>query len=141
MRHLRATIEVARQTVLQLLQHRLLWGVLLLHVAGALLLLAFGEQVLDKEPARDFYVQMEWWMIAKILLPLTTIYFGVQAMHGDIEDRTFQYLFLRPVPRAVLLLGKWLAVASVCALLFALVSVLLYLALFVRTSTWFEPQV
>ena len=136
MRHLRAAIEVARQTMLLLLQNRLLWGVLALHVVAALLLLIIGPKLLDREPARDFYVAVEWWMFAKIILPLTAIYFGVQAMHGDIEDRTFQYLFLRPVPRAVVLFGKWLAVASICALLFALGAVLLFLALAARPALW-----
>ncbi|MCB9889887.1 MAG: hypothetical protein H6836_09975, partial [Planctomycetes bacterium] len=48
--------------------------------------------------ARLFHV-LAWWMLGTVVVPWSTIYLGVQAVHGELEDRTSQYLFLRPVGR------------------------------------------
>lgn len=115
MGYLGTVLEVARQTaVLQLRSgmFRLLLLALAL-VAVALFVAGFDPDGTLRSPR--LYAVFCWWLLAMVLLPWTTMYFGIQAVHGDIEDRTFQYLFVRPVARSAVLLGKWLATAVIAA--------------------------
>lgn len=111
MRTVAATLEIARQTFLQLLRHRLLWllGLGLVGMPVLIWVMARGGHLPQRLDAQRIAMMIATVLYLYALLPWVAIFFGVQAAHGDIEDRTFQYLFLRPVPRAALLLGKWLA--------------------------------
>lgn len=104
-------LESARQTLARFLRHRVRWVVLgmALLVASASWLL--GRTAHERVPGEVLACALLWWVLGTVLMPWATLYLGVQAVHGDIEDRTAQYLFLRPVGRIPLLLGKWLATA------------------------------
>lgn len=128
--------EIARQTAVRLLQSRM-YAVLLLALAGVAVLAALlGIGRAGDIEGRNLYAVLCWWLVGNVLVPWTTMYFAVQAMHGDIEDRTFQYLFLRPVPRAAILLGKWLAVATVCGLTAALGALLVFAGVALHRDLW-----
>lgn len=131
------TVAVAaRQTIALLLRNRLLW---LLFIAQLLLGgLAFGLGGVTRErlDGRELYCVLAWWFEAGVVLPWATLYLAVQAVHGDIEDRTFQYLFLRPVGRHGLLLGKWLAVVVLAAVLVLAGGTTLYLGIAARPGIW-----
>jgi hypothetical protein len=135
MRALSAVVEVARQTLRLQLQNRMFWllAAALLGLAGIMGGVALNQ---DDTPGRQVYCIFCWWFVATVLLPWTTLYFSVQAVHGDIEDRTFQYLFVRPVPRGSILLGKWLAVALLSAACHALGVVLIYAAGRISDEMW-----
>ena len=110
-----ATIEIARQTLRLLLQNRLYWVLLVLMLSSGVLAAVLARLLANDVDGRDLFCMLCWWLLGVVLVPWTTMYFAVQAAHGDIEDRTAQYLFLRPVPRTALLLGKWLAASVLCA--------------------------
>jgi hypothetical protein len=135
---LRATVEVGRQTVLLLLQNRLLWVVGAAQLALPALSYLLGGTVGETQTGRHVYAVTTWGLFVFVLVPWTTLYCGVQAVHGDIEDRTFQYLFLRPVPRAALLLGKLLAVAALSTALFVFGAVAWFLGFAARSALWPE---
>jgi len=104
-------LEAARQGFLLLRGNRLLWSMLaVLAVCGGIVYILAGREGARLDP-RDLYCLFAWWLVLGVVSPWLTIYLAVQAVHGEIEDRTFQYLFLRPVSRLPLLLGKWLVVA------------------------------
>ena len=109
-------IESACQTGLLLIRRRLFWI-----AAGVVALLGVcahvvGGRASDRIDGRGMFCLLTWWLHSTVLLPWTTLFLGVQAVHGRIEDRTFQFLFLRPVGRIPLLLGNWLAVVLAAAL-------------------------
>ncbi|GAB4138941.1 MAG: hypothetical protein Fur0037_04900 [Planctomycetota bacterium] len=111
MRLLPATIEVARQSLAGLSRHRMLW---LLGLGLGAMAILLGILAGLGELPRSFHAARTCVLVGTLfhvyaLLPWTAMFFAVQAVHGDIEDRTFQYLFVRPVPRAALFLGKWAA--------------------------------
>jgi ABC-type transport system involved in multi-copper enzyme maturation permease subunit len=135
---LRATVEIGRQTVLLLLQNRLLWVVGAAQLALPVVSYLLGGTVGEMQTGRSVYAVTTWALFVYVLVPWTTLYCGVQAVHGDIEDRTFQYLFLRPVPRAALLLGKLLAVAALCTVLFCFGAVAWFLGFAARPALWPE---
>jgi ABC-type transport system involved in multi-copper enzyme maturation permease subunit len=47
------------------------------------------------------------------IIPFATMFFSVAALSDEIADRTFIYLFVRPVRRFAVLLGKFMAAATV----------------------------
>lgn len=64
-----------------------------------------------------FTIQLFEFLVLPILLPLTALIFATSALGGEIEDRTLLYLTLKPVPRAVVVVAKLLAVALVTLVL------------------------
>jgi ABC-type transport system involved in multi-copper enzyme maturation permease subunit len=108
----KATVESARQT-LRLQCRARSWLLLVAHMAAsALLAWVLVGRTLDDD-ARSLFCVLAWWLHGTVVVPWVTLYLGVQTVHGDLEDRTFQYLFLRPVGRAPLLVGKWICTCAV----------------------------
>lgn len=128
--------ESARQTLVLLVKNRMLRLLVLANVALAVLAMVLAGGVTERVSGRNLFCLLAWWLHGTVLMPWSTIYLGVQAVHGQIEDRTFQYLFLRPVGRGSLLLGKWLAVSVVAAVLAIVGVMLLALALSVHADLW-----
>jgi ABC-2 type transport system permease protein len=44
-----------------------------------------------------------------VLLPVVTLFYGTALVSDELEDKTITYLFMRPVPKSTLYLGKYLA--------------------------------
>lgn len=110
-----AVIEIARQTFLQLLHSRLLWLILPAQLLALLIPWAILLNSHRPPSGREAFCVLGYWLYLFLLTPWTAMFFGVQATHGPVEDRTFQYWLLRPVPRWSLLLGRWLAAALLTA--------------------------
>lgn len=132
----RALLEVARQTARLMLQSRMFWVMVLAELGVAGIAFAIGMSEPENLSGRQLVALVTWWLLAFVLVPWTTLYFGVQAVHGDIEDRTFQYLFVRPVPRWAILVGKWLAVASVTAVVHSAGALLVHGAVRLYPDMW-----
>lgn len=128
----------AAQTVAVLARNRMLH----LFAVGSLALGALAFAVAGRAPERidnrELYCLIAWWMLGTVFVPWTSLYLAVQAVHGPIEDRTFQYLFVRPVSRASLLLGTWLGVCALAVPLAVSSSVVLFLGLALRPEFWPE---
>lgn len=110
---LRTALESARQSVLLLRYRRFFWFLPVL--LGLMFVFAYviGGRAHDSVDGAHLYCVITWWGLGTVVVPWMTLYLGVQAVHGELEDRTSQYLFLRPVRRTPLLLGKWAAVSLV----------------------------
>jgi ABC-2 type transport system permease protein len=65
----------------------------------------------EGEPVPAF--EIGWVLIIQGTVPLLALILGSAVVAEEIEDRTISYLFARPVPRAAVLLGRWLATALV----------------------------
>lgn len=61
-----------------------------------------------------------WMMVAQGVCPLLALVFGSAVISEEVGDRTITYPFTRPIPRAALFLGRWLASLVVIAVLLAL---------------------
>lgn len=75
-------------------------------------------------PPQDLHVALLWNMLVQIITPLVALSYGSAVIAEEIEDRTITYLFTRPLERAAILVGRWLA---------ALVPLLLALTLSIVT--------
>ena len=70
-------------------------------------------------PAIDFFTNVGGLVYLKALVFLVSLFFGVPAIHDEIEGRTITYLFTRPLPRGAVYAGRLLAVSTVSGLVLA----------------------
>ena len=108
-------IEIARQTFLLQLRSRLYWTLMALSICFAGMFLFVPPNA--ARVGGDVLFEVACFLSGfTLVLPFIVLYMAVQAVHGDLEDRTSVYLFTRPVSRVWILLGKWLAVLVLGAL-------------------------
>ena len=67
---------------------------------------------------------MIWVFYLRFTVPVLGVFYGTSLMADEIEDKTLTYLFVRPVRRGAVLLGKYLAYL-VCTILVVMPSVVL----------------
>lgn len=133
-----AMVASAGQTASLLVRNRMLHLFVLGGLALAVLAFAVSGRAPEKVDNRSLYCLLAWWMLGTVFVPWSSLYLAVQAVHGPIEDRTFQYVFVRPVSRAPLLLGAWLGVCALAVPLAAASGLALFAALAVRPAFWAE---
>lgn len=127
--------EIARQTLLLQMRSKLYWILMALAVGFAGMFLFVPPNAAHIE-GNDLFDTVCFVSGFTLVLPFIVLYMAVQAIHGDIEDRTSVYLFTRPVSRAWILLGKWLAVL-VLGGVFSVVSIsALYLVIRCSGRPW-----
>ena len=65
-----------------------------------------------------------WLLYLRVIVPLLGVFYGTSLMADEVEDKTITYLFVRPIRRGAVLLGKYLAYL-VCTVFVVLPSVVL----------------
>ncbi|HTF88361.1 MAG TPA: ABC transporter permease subunit [Planctomycetota bacterium] len=78
--------------------------------------------------AVEIVVYLGGIMLLQIVVPLLALIAGSAVVSEEIEDRTITYLFSRPIPRASLLFGRWLATVMFLGTILAAATALLLLA-------------
>lgn len=68
-----------------------------------------------------------WLLYLRVIVPILGVFYGTSLMADEVEDKTITYLFVRPIRRGAVLLGKYLAylVCTVCVVLPSVVLVYL----------------
>jgi hypothetical protein len=123
-------IEQARQSLCTLATRRLLLSCVLASLGVAAMTCAVAGRVSERLSGDHLFCLVAWWLHASTLVSFLSVYLGVEAVHGPIEDGTSVYSFLRPVSRAPMLLGTWVA----CALLGAAIAVFAMASLFAAVA-------
>jgi len=49
------------------------------------------------------------WLCLRVVVPILGVFYGTALIADEVDDKTITYLFTRPVRRAAVLLGKYLA--------------------------------
>ena len=52
---------------------------------------------------------MIWLLYVRFIVPILGVFYGTSLIADEVEDRTLTYLFTRPIPRAAVIIGKYLA--------------------------------
>lgn len=131
-----ATLEAARQTLLRM-RYRRSWRLqAIVAILLAVIAWVLAGQTRHDAFGRQLYCVVAWWFLGTVLMPWTTFYLAVQAVHGPLEDRSFQYLFVRPIGRVPLLLGSWLAVACAGAAIAAVNALALFAGVAMHERHW-----
>lgn len=73
------------------------------------------------EPLMGF-LYPSFYLVLQFLVPLTAVIAGSAVISEEIDDRTITYLLTRPIHRASILVGRWLATLSIL-LVFVTVSI------------------
>jgi ABC-type transport system involved in multi-copper enzyme maturation permease subunit len=76
---------------------------------------------------------MVWLLYIRFIVPVLGVFYGTSLIADEVDDKTITYLFTRPIPRAAVLFGKYLAYL-VCTVLLVLPSVMLVFFLVVPTG-------
>jgi ABC-type transport system involved in multi-copper enzyme maturation permease subunit len=71
-----------------------------------------------------------WLLYIRFIVPVLGVFYGTSLIADEVDDRTLTYLFVRPIRRASVLAGRYLAFLS-CASLLVLPSVVLVFFLIV----------
>ncbi len=71
-------------------------------------------------PAGAIAAHVGWLLLLQVIVPLLALVCGSAVITEEIEDRTITYLFSRPIPRAAVLLGRWLAALVLVSVLLGL---------------------
>jgi ABC-2 type transport system permease protein len=64
----------------------------------------------------DLFGMMIWMFFLRFSVPVLGVFYGTALIADEVEDKTITYLFTRPVPRAAVLIGKYLAYFACTAL-------------------------
>lgn len=134
---LRHTLESARQSLVLQARSKMVFLLLLVLAAFAALFVFGLPRAASRENRGDVFFGLTAYLaIVQFALPFTLMYLGIQAMHTDLEDRTASYLFVRPVRRSSILLGRWLATWLLGAALVALALLTFHLSLSLPGHAW-----
>ena len=67
---------------------------------------------------------MIWLLYIRFIVPVLGVFYGTSLIADEIDDKTITYLFVRPIPRAAVLVGKYLSYLA-CTILLILPSVVI----------------
>jgi ABC-type transport system involved in multi-copper enzyme maturation permease subunit len=73
---------------------------------------------------------MIWMFYIRFIVPVLGMFYGTSLIADEVDDKTITYLFVRPIPRGAVLIGKFLAY-FVCTTLLVLPSVVIVFFLIV----------
>jgi ABC-type transport system involved in multi-copper enzyme maturation permease subunit len=52
---------------------------------------------------------MIWLLYLRFIVPVLGVFYGTALIADEVDDKTITYLFVRPIPRGAILVGKYLA--------------------------------
>ena len=95
-------------------------------------LVALGAPILEntRMTGPAIFGLMIWVFYLRFTVPVLGVFYGTSLMADEVEDKTITYLFSRPIRRAAVLVGKYLAYLG-CTVLVVLPSVVLVYLLIV----------
>jgi len=77
------------------------------------LLITTVTRIKGEAPPLTVVMHLGWFLEVQTIVPLVALVMSSAVVAEEIEDRTITYLFTRPVPRASILIGRWLAALTV----------------------------
>lgn len=131
-------------TIASLTLDTLFWSKKTLFVAGVsvlvMLLSLLGRLVLAYRWVRAPFTAPEVFSalmstaIIHFLVVFVTLFYGTALVSEEVEGKTLTYLFVRPIPKPTIMLGKFLALVWICSLLVLPTIIASYAILYFRTD-------
>jgi ABC-type transport system involved in multi-copper enzyme maturation permease subunit len=72
--------------------------------------------------------------VIHFLVVFVTLFYGTALISEEVEGKTLTYLFVRPIPKPTIMIGKFLALAWISTILVIPTIVISYLVLYVRAD-------
>jgi ABC-type transport system involved in multi-copper enzyme maturation permease subunit len=72
---------------------------------------SFGDPEVNGQAVRGstLFGMTIWLLYLRFIVPILGVFYGTSLVADEVEDKTITYLFVRPVARRAILLGKYLA--------------------------------
>ncbi len=72
---------------------------------------SFGDPMVNGQAVRGatLFGMTIWLLYLRFIVPILGVFYGTALIADEVEDKTITYLFIRPIPRRAILLGKYLA--------------------------------
>lgn len=134
------TLRASVARIFDLSLGQMLWSrrsVFLAFLVGGPVLLAVGIRIVStasrlglpqingaRVGGAALFGTMMWLVYIRVVVPVLGVFYGTSLIADEVDDKTITYLFTRPIPRAAVLFGKYLAYL-VCTVLLVLPSVVL----------------
>jgi ABC-type transport system involved in multi-copper enzyme maturation permease subunit len=83
-----------------------------------------GQRIM---PGATVFGGMIWLLYLRFIVPVLGVFYGTSLVADEVDDKTITYLFVRPVSRAAVLAGKYLAYLATTVFVVLPSVVLLYL--------------
>lgn len=87
---------------------RTLTGIALVAIPPLLAFLA-AQLAPDRRTGEEIFAALSAFLLIQFIVPMLGVTLGVGVIADEAEQRTITYPFTRPIPRAALFLGRWLA--------------------------------
>ena len=80
-----------------------------------------------KVPGPTVFGGMIWLLYLRFMVPVLGVFYGTALVADEVDDKTLTYLFVRPIPRGAVIIGKYLAYLVTTVLVVLPSVVILYL--------------
>ncbi len=72
---------------------------------------SFGDPRVDGQAVRGttLFGMTIWLLYLRFIIPILGVFYGTSLIADEVDDKTITYLFVRPIARRAVLLGKYLA--------------------------------
>ncbi|QDV07544.1 ABC-2 family transporter protein [Planctomycetes bacterium Poly30] len=124
----RATFLIYRLHIGMILGSRRSLAAIGLAVVPPLLAFLASNFAPDNRGATMIYLIVGTFVLIQFVVPMLSVAMGVGVVADEAESRTITFPFTRPIPRASLFLGRWLAAVTAILTLIAASGVLSALA-------------
>jgi hypothetical protein len=94
-----------------LVRQRLFLGLLVIALLVACAPLVFPARAFTRMAGDELFGFPAYGFVLQFVLPLVGTYFGLASLHSELADGSAVHVLTLPVPRAVLLAGRFFAVA------------------------------
>ncbi len=82
---------------------------------------SFGDPEVNGQALRGttLFGMTIWLLYLRFIVPILGVFYGTALVADEVDDKTITYLFVRPIPRRAILLGKYLAylASTICVVL------------------------
>jgi ABC-type transport system involved in multi-copper enzyme maturation permease subunit len=73
-------------------------------VSGSLSMTVNGEEV-----GEGLFASILWVLLLRFVVPILGVWYGTSLIADEVEEKTITYLFVRPIRRGAVVVGKYLA--------------------------------
>jgi ABC-type transport system involved in multi-copper enzyme maturation permease subunit len=82
----------------------------------------------------DVFDTILWLLFLRFTVPVLGVWYGTSLIADEVEEKTITYLFVRPIRRGAVLLGKYLAYLACTSVVVLAAAALIYAAFVTRSS-------
>ena len=81
----------------------------------------------------DMFDTILWVLFLRFAVPVLGVWYGTSLIADEVEEKTITYLFVRPIRRGAILLGKYLAYLACTSVVVLAAATLIYSAFMARS--------